>query len=81
MYWKHTNESGVQPLKVNLIIYENDLLQVKSDIILKTLDHVTYFKVTGSSFYLWILECYPGMVKLVDFLMQEVRQMSLGGKF
>ena len=31
MYWKHTNESGVQPLKVNLIVYDNDLLQVRSD--------------------------------------------------
>ena len=29
-------------------------------------------QVTGSSFYLWVLECYPCMVKLVEFLMQEV---------
>ena len=28
VYWKHTNEAGVQPLKVNLIIYDNDVLQV-----------------------------------------------------
>ena len=28
IYWKHTNEAGVQPLKVNLIVYENDILQV-----------------------------------------------------
>ena len=50
MYWKHTNESGVQPLKVNLIIYENDLLQVKSDIIQNTIDHVTYFRLQGLVF-------------------------------
>ena len=34
VYWKHTNESGVQPLKVNLIVYENDVLQVKVSTIL-----------------------------------------------
>ena len=28
--------------------------------------------MTGSSFYLWILDCYPGMVKLVDTIIQEV---------
>ena len=28
IYWKHSNEAGVQPMKVNLIIYENDVLQV-----------------------------------------------------
>ena len=31
VYWKHTNEAGVQPLKVNLIIYENDVLQVSKE--------------------------------------------------
>ena len=35
VYWKHTNESGVQPLKVNLIVYDNDVLQVKVSTILK----------------------------------------------
>jgi hypothetical protein len=29
VYWNHPFESGAQPLKVNLIIYENDILQVK----------------------------------------------------
>ena len=29
VYWRHTKENGVQPLKVNLIIYDNDILQVK----------------------------------------------------
>ena len=33
VYWKHTNESGVQPLKVNLIVYDNDVLQVGSKIL------------------------------------------------
>ena len=27
--------------------------------------------MTGSSFYLWVLDCYQGLVKLVDFIIQE----------
>jgi len=55
IYWKHPNtEPGSQPMKVNLILYENDILQV-----------------TGSSFYLWVLDCYPAILKLVDFIIQE----------
>ena len=34
-------------------------------------------QVTGSSFYLWVLECYPCMVKLVEFLMQEVTDRDI----
>jgi hypothetical protein len=30
VFWKYTNEQNVQPIKVNLVVYENDLLQVKS---------------------------------------------------
>ena len=28
VYWKHTNEAGAQPLKVNITVYDNDILQV-----------------------------------------------------
>ena len=28
VFWKYTNEINVQPIKVNLVVYENDLLQV-----------------------------------------------------
>ena len=28
--------------------------------------------MTGSSFYLWVLDCYPAILKLVDFIIQEV---------
>ena len=35
VYWNHPYESGAQPLKVNLIIYENDVLQVVSKDVLK----------------------------------------------
>ena len=75
VYWKHTNESGVQPLKVNLIIYENDVLQVKKSYrphLSFALGTSLVLQITGSSFYLWVLECYPGMVKLVEFIQQEV---------
>ena len=29
VYWNHPHEAGAQPLKVNLIIYENDVMQVR----------------------------------------------------
>ena len=31
VYWRHSTDQGVQlqPLKVNLILYDNDVLQVK----------------------------------------------------
>ena len=29
VFWKYTNEANIQPVKVNLVVYENDLLQVK----------------------------------------------------
>ena len=28
VYWKHTNEAGAQPIKVNITVYDNDVLQV-----------------------------------------------------
>ena len=28
VYWKHKNEAGAQPLKVNITVYDNDILQV-----------------------------------------------------
>ena len=34
--------------------------------------------MTGSSFYLWVLESYPGLVRLVDLMLQE-SQARLGG--
>ena len=62
VYWRHDTDIGVHSLKVNLILYENDVLQV-----------------TGSSFYLWVLESYPGLVRLVEFLMQEAQnRMGVG---
>ena len=62
VYWRHDTDIGVHSLKVNLILYENDVLQV-----------------TGSSFYLWVLESYPGLVRLVEFLMQEAQNRMGGG--
>ena len=29
IFWKYNNENGTQPVKVNLVVYENDVLQVK----------------------------------------------------
>ena len=37
-----------------------------------------FSQVTGSSFFLWVMEIYPSLVRLVDLLMQE-SQARLGG--
>ena len=59
VYWQlHTGElSGAtnQPLKVNLIVYDNDVMQV-----------------TGTSFYLWVLENFQSMASHVETLMSQV---------
>ena len=44
-----------QPLKVNLIVYDNDVMQV-----------------TGTSFYLWVLENFQSMASQVKTLISEV---------
>ena len=45
----------LQPLKVNLIVYDNDVMQV-----------------TGTSFYLWVLENFQSMASQVKTLISEV---------
>ena len=72
IYWKHPNtEPGSQPMKVNLILYENDILQVCQSNLYCFVVYCSV-EVTGSSFYLWVLDCYPAILKLVDFIIQEV---------
>ena len=45
-----------QPLKVNLIVYDNDVMQV-----------------TGTSFYLWVLENFQTTASQVKTMISEVR--------
>ena len=35
--------------------------------------------MTGSSFYLWVMESYPGLVRLVEILVQEGLTRQGGG--
>ena len=37
VYWKQSQEPGAQPLKVNITVYDNDILQV---VIVPTVHHV-----------------------------------------
>ena len=46
-----------QPLKVNLIVYDNDVMLV-----------------TGTSFYLWVLENFQSMASEVKTLISEVTE-------
>ena len=59
-------------VSVNLIVYENDFLQVTH----KPPDHTAYLlvQVTGSSFFLWVLENYQGMVGVVRELLSQERR-------
>ena len=59
VYWHLLSaESGQasQALKVNLIVYENDVMQV-----------------TGTSFFLWVLDSFHAMLAQGDSLLNEVR--------
>ena len=59
VYWHlQTGELAAtnQPLKVNLIVYENDVMQV-----------------TGTSFFLWVLENFQTTASQVKTMISEVR--------
>ena len=73
VYWNHPYESGAQPLKVNLIIYENDVLQVVGEDIPNNDDNI---QVTGSSFFLWVIDNYCSMADMVQTIMTQVEQID-----
>jgi hypothetical protein len=60
-------------LKVNLIVYENDILQVTSKRKTKKYENeYSSLKVTGSSFFLWVLECFHQMAAQVTTILTQV---------
>ena len=36
-----------------------------------------FSKVTGTSFFLWVLECYPTLTRHVETLMTEVTEYTM----
>ena len=71
VFWRCVEEFGEEPFKINLTIYQKDILQaglaiIKQQRIVKRI--CTSVQVKGLSFLLWMLDCYPSLDRLVNLL-------------
>ena len=76
VYWKHSQEAGAQPLKVNITVYDNDILQVTNPNILSTVLRFVFLIAAGKGIKLFPLGVgmLPSNVKTGGFV------LHLGGR-
>ena len=71
VFWTHPADSNGTSIKINLIVYDNDILLVQRCVATAGLLQPQRYllQVSGTSYFLWTLEHYAGLCRVVDDLM------------